>query len=360
MKKILLLFLIFIPIKIKAISTSAESAILMDIDSNRILYANNIHKVKSVASISKIMTAITAIENANIEKKVTIGEEIKKAYGSGIYIQIGEKMKLKDLLYGLLLRSGNDAALSIAKSTFNNIDNFVTKMNETAIKIGMKESKFNNPSGLDEEDGNYSTAYDMAILTSYAYKNKTYREISGTKTYKLSTNKNNYLWNNKHKLLKSYKYTTGGKTGYTEKAKRTLVTTAAKDNLNLVVVTLNDGNDWQDHINLFNYGFENYQLYEIIKKGNINIYDEIYYKNYDLYTKENFKYPLTKEEQKNLLLKFELKRNRIIENNKSIGKVNIYIMDEKIGEVEIYAKEKVNELKKTNLKKLKEWLMSLW
>lgn len=360
MKKILLILIIFLPLSVKAISTSAESAILMDIDSNRILYANDIHKVKTVASISKILTAITAIENTDIKRKITVGDEIKKAYGSGIYIKVGEQMTIEDLLYGLMLRSGNDAALSIASNTSGSVEKFVKDMNEKAKNIGLIESTFNNPTGLDEEEGNYSSAYDMALLTSYAYNNDTFKKIISTKTYKLSTNKNNYLWNNKHKLLKTYKYATGGKTGYTKKAKRTLVTTAAKDNLNLVVVTLNDGNDWQDHVKLLEYGFNNYKSYEIIKKGSINIYDEVYYKDYDLYLKESFKYPLTEEENKNIVLKFELQKNRIIENDSKVGKVKIYVMNEQIGKLDIYAKEKEEEIKKTNFQKLIEWIKSLW
>ena len=169
MKKILVLLLLLIPIKVGAIETSATSAILMDQDSNRILYAKDIHNVRSVASISKIMTAIVAIENGKLEKKITIGDEIDKAYGSGIYIKKGEKLTLENLLYGLMLRSGNDAALAIAHNVGGSVSKFVEMMNEMANKIGMKNTTFNNPSGLDEEDGNFSTAYDMALLTGNQY-----------------------------------------------------------------------------------------------------------------------------------------------------------------------------------------------
>ena len=183
-KMVVLLILFLIPMKTMALETSATASILMDTDNNRILYANNIHKVRSIASISKIMTAIVAIESGKLDETVTVGDEIKKAYGSGIYIQIGENIKLLDLLYGLMLRSGNDAALTIASYVGGNVDEFVKKMNEKAQEIGMKNTVFNNPSGLDQEKGNYSTAYDMAILTSYAMKNETYRKIVSTKNYK--------------------------------------------------------------------------------------------------------------------------------------------------------------------------------
>ena len=176
----------------------------MDTDSNRILYAENIHEVRSVASISKIMTAALAVESGKLDEKVVVGDEILSAYGSAIYIKVGEELTLRDLVYGLMLRSGNDAALAIAKYVGGDVDTFVQMMNDKAKKIGMKNTTFNNPSGLDEEAGNFSTAYDMAILTSYAMQLKIYREIVKTKQYKLQTNKNTYVWNNKNKLLKLY------------------------------------------------------------------------------------------------------------------------------------------------------------
>lgn len=353
--KIFILLCIIIPINIKAIETSANSAILMDMDSKRILYSKNIHNIRSVASISKIMTAIVAIENADIKSKITIGDEINKAYGSGIYIKQGEILTLEDLLYGLMLRSGNDAALAIAKNVGGSVEKFVEMMNETAIKIGMKNSTFNNPHGLDEEDGgNLSTAYDMALLTSYAMQNETYRKIVSTKKYTLETNMNVYLWNNKNKLLKNYKYTTGGKTGFTEIARRTLVTTASKDNINLVAVTLNDGNDFEDHKDLFEYAFEKYSSYQILEKGNIQIYDDKYYDRYNLYIKNDFKYLLEKSETQSIILDFKLEKDRNIKENNEVGKVNVLLGDKIIHTEKIYVKEKI-KTKKSIFEKIKEW-----
>ena len=359
MKKCLLFVLcltLFIPFDAFAISTSATSAILMDMDSNRILYSENIHTTRSIASISKIMTAIVAIENADVKSKVTVGEEINKAYGSGIYIKIGEVLTLEDLLYGLMLRSGNDAALAIAKYVGGSVENFVEMMNEMAVKIGMKDSTFRNPHGLDEEDGgNLSSAYDMAILTAYAMKNETYRKIVGTKNYTLKTNMNTYSWTNKNKLLHSYKYTTGGKTGFTEIARRTLVTTASKDGMNLVVVTLNDGNDFSDHQNLFEYGFENYQSCSILQKGTIQIYDDDYYDKYNLYIKNDFKYLLSANEDKSILLDFELEKNRDIKDGDKVGKVDVLLGDKIIHTEDIFVEQK-EKTKKGFFQKIKEWL----
>lgn len=355
MKKILISLFLLIPINIKAIDTSATSSILMDIDSNRILYEENVHNVRSVASISKIMTAVIAIESGKLDDKVKIGEEIKSAYGSGIYIKEDEVLTLRDLLYGLMLRSGNDAALAIANFVGGSVDKFVNLMNEKAKQLKMTNTTFNNPSGLDQDKGNYSTAYDMALLTSYAMKLEEYRKITSTKKYTLTTNKNTYVWINKNKLLSLYKYTTGGKTGFTEIAKRTLVTTASKNGINLVVVTLNDGNDWQDHQNLFEYGFNNYSNIEILKKGNINIYNDKYYEDYQIYIKNNFNYLIANDEEDSILLKYDLEKKRKITNGDSIGKLNIYIGDKKIHEQLLYIKER----EKNVFSLIKEWVSSL-
>ena len=361
MKKILLILFFFLILNISAsaIETSARSAILMDIDSNKILYEKNINEIRSVASISKIMTAVIAIESEKLDEEVTIGNEINSSYGSGIYIKEGEKLKLRDLVYGLMLRSGNDAALAIAKYVGGSVDKFVEMMNEKAKKLKMTNTTFNNPSGLDQDKGNYSTAYDMAKLTSYAMKLDDYKKITSTKKYTLTTNKNTYVWINKNKLLSIYKYTTGGKTGFTEIAKRTLVTTASKDNINLVVVTLNDGNDWQDHRNLFEYGFDNYTNYKILNKGKINIYNEKYYLDYELYINNDFNYLLNNNEKDSLIFKYELNKQRKINNGDEVGKLNIYLGDKKIHEEKIYVKEiKIEE--KPFFEKILDWIKNLW
>lgn len=224
----------------------------------------------------------------------------------------------------------------IAETVGGSVDNFVSMMNEKAKEIGMKNTTFNNPSGLDSDKGNYSTAYDMGILISYAMQNKIFREITKTETYKLKTNMNNYLWNNKNKLLRMYKYATGGKTGYTEKAKRTLVTTASKNKVNLAVVTLNDGNDFNDHKKLYEEAFLEYKNYKILKKGNIEILNETYYTNVSYYIKENFSYILNDNEKDNIVLKFELMRNYNYKDGQRIGKVIVLFEEKEIFSTDVF------------------------
>lgn len=268
MKKIIIMMLIIL-FPVKVYSISASSYIVMDQDSGRVLEGSNINNKRLIASISKIMTAIVAIEYGDIESNVKVGEEILKSYGSGIYVSIGEELTLDDLLYGLMLRSGNDAALAIAAKVGSNVDNFVYIMNEVAAKIGMKDTTFINPSGLEDNkgNGNMSTVYDMALLARYAMNNEHYKRIVSTKDILVKSSLKTYKWTNKNKLLLSYEYCTGGKTGFTKKAKRTLVTTASKDGMNLIVVTFNDGNDFDDHKKLYEKYFNNYEVMKVLKKG---------------------------------------------------------------------------------------------
>ena len=257
MKKILL-FLLCIYLIIPSVHASTETAyeyVLMDMDSGRVLASKNKDSPRLIASISKIMTSIIAIENKDVNSIVKVDESISKSYGSGIYISVGEEITLLDLLYGLMLRSGNDAAIMIATYVAGSEENFAKLMNEKAKEIGMKNTIFYNASGLDTATiGNKSTAYDMALLTKYAMQNEIYKTIVKTKKHTVKTNLKTYIWYNKNKLLAN-DYITGGKTGYTERAKRTLVSTASYDGMNLVVVTLNDSDDWNTHKSLYKEAF---------------------------------------------------------------------------------------------------------
>lgn len=233
---------------------SASQAVLMDLDSGEVLFAKEAHERRPIASITKIMTALIAVESGKMEEEAVVSRKAIYTEGSSIYLEQGEKIKIKDLVYGLMLRSGNDAAVAIAEHIGGSEEGFVCLMNEQARWLGMDNTNFMNPHGLDHEE-HYSTAYDMALLTKEAMNNEMFREVSGTVSY-LSENRS-YSWRNKHRLVTGYySYSTGGKTGYTSKSGRTLVTTAEKNGSQLIVVTLNGPNDWNDHISLFEWGFE--------------------------------------------------------------------------------------------------------
>ena len=349
MKKIfvMVVFLLF-PVVVKAYS--ARNIIAMDMDTNRVLYGESIHDQHLIASITKIMTAIVAIENGNLEELVEINDVVLKSFGSGIYVEVGEKISLKDLLYGLMLRSGNDAALAIADYVGGSVDDFVRLMNLKASEIGMKNTQFINPHGLENNtgEGNLSTAYDMALLSSYAMQNERYQEIVKTKNYVAKSDKKTYSWTNKNKLLNTYEYTTGGKTGFTEKARRTLVSTASKDDKNVTIVTLNDGNDWADHETLYESVFNSYDNVLVLDKNNFKIDKENYYKD-ELYIREDVSVLLKEEEKKEITLTINLRKLEDYEDQTVVGTVEIKLKDTILKEVNVYIRKNQEETKKESL-----------
>ena len=340
MKKFLVLIIIMtiLPINVLALSVSSRSACLMDSDSGRILYNKDMDTPRLIASITKIMTAILAIESGRLDEEVTVGEEVLKMYGSNIYIELNEKMSLRDLVYGLMLRSGNDAAIVISVFIGGSEENFVKMMNEKATKIGRKNTVFNNPHGLDEETQNKSSAHDMALLSSYASKNNIYMEIAGTKKYKTQSDKKSYLWNNRNKLLFDYEFCTAGKTGYTPSAGKTLVTNASKNNMNLTAVTLNDGNQYQTHKDLYEYAFSNYKKYLVLDSKKFKI-DSAYYPN-KIYIEKNFSYPLTEDEKD--LVKVEVKLTKLnnYSDKEQVGIVVVKLDDAQIHMQNVYVRVK--------------------
>ena len=334
MKKLVLIFIIFL-FPIRVYSLSASSVTVMDMDTKRVLYGYNQNEVRLIASISKIMTSLVTLNNSNIKDIVKIDESVLKSYGSGIYVEVGEEISLENLLYGLMLRSGNDAAIQIANYVGGSMEGFVELMNETAKSIGMKKTTFINSSGLENDKGvgNMSTSYDMAILMSEAMKNNKFKEIVSTKNKVVKTNYKTYLWYNKNKLLKNYEYCTGGKTGFTEKARRTLVTTATKDNMNLVVVTLNDPNDFKDHEDLYNKYFKEYKSYKVLDKKKENFVNKNYYIKSDKYL------TLTSGEYKKINKEVVLYKGNVSD---IVGHVMIKLNDSVLVKEYIYEREKVS------------------
>jgi serine-type D-Ala-D-Ala carboxypeptidase (penicillin-binding protein 5/6) len=240
---------------------SAKQAAVIDVQSGRILYEKNADQKTLIASLTKVVTAIVAIESGKLNDTVTISANAAKQEGSSIYLEPGETYKLKDLLYGMMLRSGNDAATAIAEHVGGSVAGFAVKMNQLAKKLGLKETNFANPHGLDH-DQHYSSAHDMAILTAYALKNPIFKEIVATKTKTIPWPGKEWdrTMRNKNKMLDQYDGADGVKTGYTKKAGRCLISSASKNGRQIAVVVLNDSNDWVDSANLLDYGFNKYQM----------------------------------------------------------------------------------------------------
>jgi D-alanyl-D-alanine carboxypeptidase len=337
------LFIANIPQKVEAsVSVSAASAVLIEQKSGRILYEKDAHTKRRIASITKIMTAKLAIESGKMNEYVKVSEQATRAEGSSVYLKPGEKIKLKDLVYGLMLRSGNDTAVAIAEYVGGSVEGFAYLMNQKAKQIGMLNTHFSNPHGLDDHEDHYSTAYDMAVLMRYCMQDKTFKKISGTKVYRAANPTEDWdrVWKNKNRLLTKYKYTTGGKTGYTKLAKRTLVTTATKGDMSLIAVTLNGPDDWNDHISMYEGGFKGYDMAEVLHEGKIDGIKNKYYKNH-LYVKKTIVYPVTSEEMDLFSIKYKLNKptKKFDEDEKYdeiVGKAAIYLDGRVVQETPIY------------------------
>lgn len=286
---------------------SAHAAALIDVESGRILYAKNGDEQMLVASLTKIMTAIVAIEHGNLADIVTAGKNAVGKEGSSIYLQHGEQMTLEHMLYGLMLRSGNDAATAIAEHVGGSIEGFVFLMNEKAEQLGLQHTNFENPHGLDGKD-HRSTAVDLARLTAYALKNATFQEIVKTKVKNVPNPHDewDYRWRNKNKMLHMYDGADGVKTGYTKQAGRCLVSSASRDGQQLVVVTLKASSDWHDHARLLDFGFAHFPMHSIVEKGKG-------VKQSGYTALRSFRYPITEQERSQLTLHIQPLRKEEID-----------------------------------------------
>ena len=256
----LLLALLAVPAK--AVGTSAGAAILVDADSGRVLYEQNADGTMGIASTTKLLTALVALEEGHLQDVVTVSAAAAGTEGSSMYLKAGEELTLEALLYGLLLASGNDAAVAIAEHIAGDVPSFAAKMNRKAQELGMTHSSFANPNGLDHED-HYSTARDMSLLARAAVENETLVRIASTRRVSIGGR----LLTNHNKLLHQIPGCIGLKTGYTRASGRTLVSCVERNGQRLVAVTLQDGNDWADHAALYDYGFSHYPAHRAAVRG---------------------------------------------------------------------------------------------
>lgn len=256
-----LIFAVKIPARAE-LAVSAKAAILMHADSGRVLYEKNADEHMLIASTTKIMTAIVVLEHCELDDLVEVDSRSAGIEGSSMYLKAGESYTVEDLLYGLLLVSGNDAASALALHVADSMEEFAELMNAKAAELGMTESSFKNAHGLDEE-GHYSTARDMAKLAAYCMGNEDFARIAGTVSHTVGEQ----TLMNHNRLLREYDGCLGLKTGYTMAAGRTLVTCAERDGARYVCVTLNDPDDWDDHKALYDWAFANYSFAEVIPAG---------------------------------------------------------------------------------------------
>ncbi|HHX71700.1 MAG TPA: D-alanyl-D-alanine carboxypeptidase [Clostridiales bacterium] len=353
MRRFVLLFLLFLPLfpnsETEPIVTalvseprvSAQSYVLMDADTGKIWAAIKPDVRLPIASTTKVMTAYVAIvlSEGDLSQKLTATDAHVRVEGSRMYLRAGESLTLEELLYGLMLASGNDAALTIAEGLSGSVDAFVAEMNRMAQTLGLKDTHFTNPSGLPD-DNHYSTAQDMAKLMAVAMRDPTFAKITGTRE-KVLTGR---TVANHNRLLKTYAGLDGGKTGFTKAAGRCLITTAARNGRRLVVVTLNAPSDWKDHTALYDYGFSLYSEKLEFSKGTVPVSLHIVGSKtltVPLYSEEEVSLTLTASEKQALKLIYYLPKFAYAPIDKNVPVGHITFMSEQriLATIKLYTAE---------------------
>ena len=318
---------------------SAEAYVLLDADSGRVLLARNETLELPIASTTKIMTALVALEHAVPGETAVVKREHLRE-GSSMYLKEGETVTLEALLYGLMLPSGNDAAECIADCCGPGRDRFVARMNETARALGMMHTAFANPSGLDET-GHYSCALDMARLMARAMRSPVFFRIASTRTADASGR----TMQNHNRLLGAVDGCVGGKTGYTGAAGRTLVTCAERDGLRLIAVTLHDGNDWRDHAALYDYGFSTYRRSAVLRRGESCVLAAVRggaAACVELAAAEDFFCALAKDETPTLRVEAPDSMEAPIREGQALGYVSVLLDGAELGRVQLRAASDVS------------------
>ncbi len=328
------------------IQISAKSAVVICADSCEVVYSKNMNDKLSMASTTKIMTAILALEYGAVDKMRTVTDDMIAVEGSSIGLQNGDEISLKTLVKGMLLESGNDAANAVAHIVGGNIPTFVAMMNRKAKEIGMNSTSFETPSGLDGKN-HYTTAYDMAILGAYAIKNPEFRSICEDKSDVVYYGNPPYrrVFRNHNKLLDFYEGAFGIKTGFTKKSGRCLVSAVEKDGKILIAVTLNASDDWNDHIKMYNYAFDMVNSVKLtcdLSAIKLNVVGGT--KNAASLSQACEINYTTLNSKLNYTYKIYIKQFEYAPINKGavIGKVEFYHKEQKIGETSICTTETVN------------------
>ena len=347
---------------------NAISAVIVDGDTGRILWGKNENKPMAMASTTKIMTALVALENSDIKKETTVSKNATLASPVKMHLSVGEKMTIEQLLYAMMLQSYNDSAVAVAEAVGGSVEKFCTMMNEKAKEIGCSDTVFETPNGLDKGN-HHSTAEDMSKIGVYALKNQNLMKIMNTRDYTFKSSKTTYSFVNKDRLLSEYEGAIGMKTGFTGKAGHCFVGAANRGDVTLVSVVLASGwgtagksRKWIDTKALLNYGFNNYKKYSIIngsEKMNISI-DKAEKEIAELKYKDSVDLLLSENEKANLKIENELPQNITapINYGDSVGIGKIYTGNTLLKTVKIISAENIEKIGvEYNIKKLiNQWL----
>ena len=322
---------------------SAQKAIVLDESTGRALYEKDANSRSLIASTTKIMTALIVCEQCNVLDRMKIPKEAVGIEGSSIYLREGEVLTLQELLYGLMLHSGNDAAVALAIYCGGTVEGFAELMNDKARNLGLKNTHFENPNGLDSP-GHYSTARDLAVLAAYAMKNPIFAQTVSTKNVRIGQR----TLTNHNKLLWRVEGADGVKTGFTKAAGRILVSSATRDGRRLICVTINDGNDWADHATLLEEGFARYELRQILSEGDYVGTVEIAGGESDkvqLLAGADFSFPLAKNERAQIILSGPGFSYAPVVQGERAGVAYICIGDSCVGKVPVLYSQTVEQKK---------------
>jgi len=352
LKKIILLLFLLFPIVSFADTDpiiSGHHAVVIERNSKRILYEKKAFDKAYIASTTKIMTCIVALENNDLNSIVKVSKKAARTGGSDVGLKENDEILLSELLYGLMLKSGNDSAVAIAEHTAGSVEEFAKLMNKKAIELGALSTNFVTPHGLDT-DNHYSTAYDLAIITNYALHNSTFQKLVST-AYHTMTFKNGKTkeLKNTNPLLFSYPGTTGVKTGYTGLANRCLVASVKHDDMELIAVTLGEPSSKlriSDTSKILNYCFQNYSLYKVTElypaQFSIPIQKSLEKSILPIYENDLI-LPLTEQEKQNVILQSYFPRviNAPVKEKQEVGKVQFLLNDEILGEINLICPKKI-------------------
>lgn len=338
-KKSLIICLIFIIIMLgMGMNYSAETSfVLIDGESGRVLFEKNADVKKRIASLTKIATCITAIELLDLADEVCIKKEWTGIEGSSIYLRENEKLTVSDLLYGLMLRSGNDAATALCGYSRDRKLPFIKIMNDIALNVGANNTCFVNPHGLDR-DGHFSTARDMALLCAYCMKNEEFARVVGTKKIVVGDGESKRELVNKNKLLYRYPYAEGIKTGYTKKSGRCLASSAVKDGFRLICVVLDCPSTYEVTEGLFNDGYKKYER-TLLQSKNVPVcFYERNGKSLPCYVESDVFYPLTIDEKSSVTQKYFLSYNGDfpVKSGTEMGRIEFYLQNQLLFSRKIY------------------------
>lgn len=339
-----LIMLLYILPTTNIFASEKSASIVINADTGEIIFGENYNTKMAIASTTKIMTAIVAMENSSATDIFAVSKNAESQEGSSVYLAAGQKITQKELLYALMLNSGNDAAMAIAENICDTQENFAKLMNEKVTELNLKNTHFENPSGLPSPE-HYSTAYDMSIIMAYAMKNDYFAEIVSKKEHQIESRSGITYLKNHNKLLWQYPYCVGGKTGFTKEAGRCLVTCSKKDGKTIVCVTLDYPDDWQYHINSSEKAFEKIEKVKILDQYDILTTKKINQIPVNLIAKDDVFICMSEKNKRNLVCKISLDdtANRDISIGEKVGTANIFYKKNNIATVELLSGSNVKK-----------------